>query len=58
VTDWVDGVPSCGQGTYHQYPATITLSGIKAAAGGSYYTVMNVNAPAYGPSSTYQLPGP
>jgi hypothetical protein len=51
-------VPSCGQGTYHQYPATITLSGIKAAAGESYYTVMNVNAPAYGPSSTYQLPGP
>jgi hypothetical protein len=51
-------VPNCGQGTYYQYPATVTLSGIKTAAGESYYSVMSVNAPAYGPPSIYTLPGP
>jgi hypothetical protein len=51
-------VPSCAEGTYRKYPATVTVTGLKTGASESYYTVMYVNAPAAGPPSTYPLPPP
>jgi Protein kinase domain len=51
-------VPTCAQGTYRRYPATVTVTGLKSAPTESYYTVMYVKAPAFGPASTYQLAPP
>jgi hypothetical protein len=51
-------VPSCYQGTWRKYPATVTVTGLESTPTESYYTVMYVHAPAFGPASTYQLARP
>ena len=51
-------LPDCAHGTYQSYPATVTVTGLRRTATESYYTVMYVNAPTFGPASTYPLARP
>lgn len=45
--------PSCAQGTFTGYPATITLSGLTPFGNGKHaYSVMTISAPAAPPTLT------
>jgi len=46
--------PSCAQGTYSPYPATVTLSGLTPYGNGEMaYAVMTISAPANGYHETF-----
>ncbi len=57
-----DCLPTCPGGTFHRYPATITLTTVKTTPHGRYFTILTVEptaeSPFSGPSRDFLLDVP